>query len=1018
MAKGNVLKLRLLGEVELERGGSRLDLPQSKKTRALLAYLALSGREHRRERLCSLLWDVTDDPRGALRWSLSRLRPLLDEPRRERIVADRETVSLDSSDIWIDAVWARQEFERLGAGGPPEKLGEIVTFFRGEFLEGLDLAGFDEFQAWRLAEQEQLRLLHARILAALIQAHAGDPARALPHARALVQNDALSEWAHAQLVQLLVSAERFKEAEHQYETGARILKEAGIRLSGTLILPRRAPAQAPAAVPYPEPAAPRLAEAVSNAPRLVGRKTELGLLGAVLEKTAKLRREHVTLVGGEPGVGKSRLISELMAIALARGATVIEGSAYEAETLRPYGPWIDALRKVPATAVGQTIGSDLAPLLPEFGAGVNSERTRDQMYGAVVDLIAARAHSAGLVLLALDDIQWCDEASAELLHYVARSSRHRPVMIVLGARLGELPDNSPALRVLRALRRDGLVEQMEVGPLSAEDTQQLAEQVNPAMSAFRMFEETAGNPLFTIEAARSGILKQEDIPETVAALVRDRIERLPAATADALRWSAVLGETFTGAALAEMSEMEPATLLNAMEKLAGHGLIRYSSDGRGLCALSSSLVRRVAYADISEPRRRMMHGRVARKLAALGEVNDSVATDVAHHAALAGEIALAAQACVGAGRRCLRLFANTQAEAFARRGIRFAEALEEPERTRLLIDLARIRVYATRPDAGRDWANDVEQLAERALDYGCMAHARLAFHLSSILRWEGGDWSGAQQHTLRAELVSRSAGDRERMVALAEAARCLTMLERDLGHASTLLLEASQLAERIGGEIVAIPDAEGLLHQHEGRDTHAARSFVAGRELARRDRDHANEFSALEHLVMMKIDQGDYAEAAPLAEELVAIGDKLREGSEAPFAEVLRALIAYGLDPERYGPLAEALTLLRSRDAKYRLAFALTRTAQIDLRNREALRARTNAAEGLEMADKLKRSSEVAIALAILTITAEGASAKAYRERLKELRTAAFRGVSEHARRVVESLTGGAHGTRPRRTNV
>jgi tetratricopeptide (TPR) repeat protein len=649
------------------------------------------------------------------------------------------------------------------------------------------------------------------------------------------------------------------------------------------------------------------------------------------------------------------------------------------------------------------------------------------MYGAVVDLIAARAHSAGLVLVALDDIQWCDEASAELLHYVARSSRHRPVMILLGARSGELPDNSPALRVLRALRRDGLVEQLEVGPLNAEETQQLAEQVNGAMKAFQMFEETAGNPLFTIEAARSGILKPEDIPQTVADLVRDRIERLPAATADVLRWGAILGATFTASALTEMSATEPGVLVNALEKLAGHGLIRFSesADGRDAYTFSSNLMRRVAYADISEPRRRMMHGRVARQLAGLVEINDAVVTDVVHHAALAGDIALAAHACVGAGRRCLKLFANAQAEAFAKRGARFAETIEEPERTKLLIDLAIIRLTASRPIELREWANDVESLAERALDYGCMAHARQAFHMSSVLRWEDSDWSVAERHTLRAEVISRSAGDRERMVALAEAARCLTMLERDLGHASSLLLEASQLAERIGGETVAISDAEGLLHQHGGRDARAAESFIASLELARRDRDHANEFSALEHLVMMKIDQCAYGEAQPLAEELVLISDKLREGSEAPFARVIRALIAYGLDANAYDSLSEALTLLRQRDAKYRLAFALTRAAQIDLRSGNLPRAAANAAEGLEMAEKLKRASEVAIALAILSRATTGSAAKIYGERLNELKTAAFRGVSEHARRVVESLTGntesrsgGAHGTRPRRTNV
>src|SRR5438067_13340033 len=89
---GARLSLRVLGSVCVEREGGRLELPPSKKTRALLGYLLVEGREQSREHLCSLFWDLPDDPRGALRWSLSRLRPLLEA---QRIVAAREQVRID-----------------------------------------------------------------------------------------------------------------------------------------------------------------------------------------------------------------------------------------------------------------------------------------------------------------------------------------------------------------------------------------------------------------------------------------------------------------------------------------------------------------------------------------------------------------------------------------------------------------------------------------------------------------------------------------------------------------------------------------------------------------------------------------------------------------------------------------------------------------------------------------------------------------------------------------------------------
>ena len=97
-----MLGIRLLGEMEISRDGERLELPPSRKTRGLLAYLALANRPLRRERLCTLLWDAPDDPKGALRWSLSKLRPIVNDPDRARILATRELVSFDPAGAHID----------------------------------------------------------------------------------------------------------------------------------------------------------------------------------------------------------------------------------------------------------------------------------------------------------------------------------------------------------------------------------------------------------------------------------------------------------------------------------------------------------------------------------------------------------------------------------------------------------------------------------------------------------------------------------------------------------------------------------------------------------------------------------------------------------------------------------------------------------------------------------------------------------------------------------------------------
>src|SRR4249920_3851425 len=106
------LELRFLGDFAVLRDGIALPLPPSKKTRALLAYLCLQPRRFRREQLCELLWEVPDDPLGSLRWSLSKLRRLVDNEQHSRIVADRSTVGIDPAGVTIDV----SELRALAAG--------------------------------------------------------------------------------------------------------------------------------------------------------------------------------------------------------------------------------------------------------------------------------------------------------------------------------------------------------------------------------------------------------------------------------------------------------------------------------------------------------------------------------------------------------------------------------------------------------------------------------------------------------------------------------------------------------------------------------------------------------------------------------------------------------------------------------------------------------------------------------------------------------------------------------------
>lgn len=210
--------------MEVTRDGAPLALPQSKKTRALLAYLAVTGRTHRRERLCTMFWDVPDDPRGALRWSLSKLRALVDEPGRRRLRSCRETVTFDDPEADVDLRAARLLPYGSLADTPPGRLAELAQAFRGEFLQGLDLPNCPEFQAWCVAEREEAHQLHAGILKELIDRFPDDPASALPHARQLVELEPYDVPARSRLVRLLAMIGRRGEAEQQLEAGRRLFR--------------------------------------------------------------------------------------------------------------------------------------------------------------------------------------------------------------------------------------------------------------------------------------------------------------------------------------------------------------------------------------------------------------------------------------------------------------------------------------------------------------------------------------------------------------------------------------------------------------------------------------------------------------------------------------------------------------------------------------------------------------------------------------------------------------------------
>ena len=196
-----------------------MTLPPSKKTRALLAYLVSTGRPQTRERLCDMLWEGPDDPRAALRWSLTKLRPLLDEADATRLVTDRERIAFAAHGAVVD-VTRLAAFASTGVSNASiDELRTAAGLFTGEFADGLDLPTCFRFHEWCAAEREKWAALRQTILSALIERLHDLPEEALIYARNRAALDALDETGHIAVIQLLTTLGRQREALRHYGAG-------------------------------------------------------------------------------------------------------------------------------------------------------------------------------------------------------------------------------------------------------------------------------------------------------------------------------------------------------------------------------------------------------------------------------------------------------------------------------------------------------------------------------------------------------------------------------------------------------------------------------------------------------------------------------------------------------------------------------------------------------------------------------------------------------------------------------
>jgi len=660
------LNLALLGGFQGRVDASAPLTFPTRKSQALLAFLALPpGRSHPRGKLASLLWGGMREPqaRRGLRQSLFTLRKAVDaEP--PALLIDGESVALNPASVDVDVV----EFERQVAEGTPAALERAATLYRGELLEGLALQEAP-FEEWLLAERERLRELVLEALAKLLRHQRTTEATeaALRTGLRLLALDPLQEPVHRTVMRLYVQLGRRPSALRQYQICIGVLqRELSMEPETTTkqlyqeIL-RQRPSHAVADVESPATAHAVPAETPASddtLPRelpLVGRATEIGRLREVLNRAWEGHGQVAALIG-EAGVGKSRLLAELAAEAVALGGRVLVGRCYEAEQILPFAAWVDALRAGRVDADKDFLEGlnplwrpELARLLPELGVSGHRPGQSPVDYRHLFESVAQLVRHLVLhqpVVLILEDLHWGDEMSLRLLSFIGRRLQTWPLLVVGTAREEDLPGAPILRRTLEDLARDKHLVELRLAPLSKEETLTLvrtlarAERNEAVTTGFaeQVWIISEGNPFAVVETVRAlpeGFVADPSatlaVPKRVREVILRHLEALSERGRDLTIVAAVIGREFDFPLLCRSAGVEENEAAESLEELVRRRVLHSVGERFDF---THDRIREVAYGRLLRERQRALHARIANSMEML--YADRLAEQVerlAHHAA-------------------------------------------------------------------------------------------------------------------------------------------------------------------------------------------------------------------------------------------------------------------------------------------------------------------------------------------------------------------------------------------------
>jgi len=468
---------------------------------------------------------------------------------------------------------------------------------------------------------------------------------------------------------------------------------------------------------------------------LIGREADLHALRESYQLTRQGQMQVVLLLG-EAGIGKTHLASAFLQWVASQGATLLQGRAFEMGGRLPYQPLVHALSRrleqeaAPESLLGFPWLSELSRLLPELHeryphlpvAPGDEPTARLRLFEAVTRLVQALGERTPIVLF-IDDVQWADTASLDVLHYAGQrwSERGTSLLLLLAVRAEALATTSSLRAWLTGLHHNLPVTELPLGPLTQDETLHLLTtmQTTPTRNLDRLkdlgqwlFRETQGQPFYLVETLRVllerqvlmlhrsagtqelafdpaalAVAQQHGVlPPGVRRLILSQLEHLTTAGYALVRASSILGQRAPFDLLCRIADLPEEEALVALGEVLGHGLLREESpaDGGGTHSsvgsylFSHDKMREVIATEMGEAQRLLLHRRT---LAVLERLRRPAA-ELAYHALEAGLLKQAVYLGLAAGDEAVCLLADTEASLHYTRALEALSQLPQTADTR------------------------------------------------------------------------------------------------------------------------------------------------------------------------------------------------------------------------------------------------------------------------------------------------------------------------------------------------